>query len=79
MNETISTTRQQILRELKVRGGASQAQLAQALELTREAVRQHLAQLEQQGWVRSAPRATGGRGRPTHRYTLTAIAEEQFP
>lgn len=79
MNETIRTTREQILRELKLRGSASQAELAGTLQLTREAVRQQLALLEQQGWVHSAPQTGGGRGRPTHHYKLTAVAEEQFP
>lgn len=79
MNEPVQTTRQQILRELKLRGDASQAELAEALKLTREAVRQQLLLLEQQGWVRSSSRTGTGRGRPTHRYALTAIAEEQFP
>ncbi|HEX7031081.1 MAG TPA: MarR family transcriptional regulator [Gammaproteobacteria bacterium] len=79
MSATPPTTRQQILRELKMRGGASQAELADALKLTREAVRQQLLLLEQQGLVHSAPQTDGGRGRPTHLYRLTAIAEEQFP
>lgn len=72
-------SRQHILRELKLRGSASQADLASALSLSREAVRQQLAQLEEQHWVSGEPQASPGRGRPTLRYRLTAKAEEQFP
>lgn len=79
MNDSHPNTRQQILRELKLRGRASQGELADALSLTREAVRQQLAQLEEHGWVHAEPQATVGRGRPTHQYRLTASAEEKFP
>lgn len=79
MNAAPRTTRQQILRELKFRAGASLGELAETFGVTREAVRQQLAQLEEQGLVRSEARTSGGRGRPTHFYALTAAGEEQFP
>ncbi|HEX6927899.1 MAG TPA: MarR family transcriptional regulator [Gammaproteobacteria bacterium] len=79
MNDSGITTRQAILREIKLRGGASQMELAEFLGVTREAVRQQLTQLEEQDMVRSAPQTNAGRGRPTYRYTLTALAEEKFP
>lgn len=79
MNANSQGTRQLILRELKLRGRASQADLAEALSLTREAVRQQLSQLEDHGLVCAEPQATAGRGRPTHQYRLTASGEEKFP
>lgn len=79
MDDSTPTTREAILRELKLRGGASQSGLAGLLGITREAVRQQLAQLEAQGLVRSAPRASPGRGRPTQFYQLTPVADGQFP
>jgi predicted ArsR family transcriptional regulator len=79
MNDNLQNTRQQILHELKMRGRASQTELAAALSLTREAVRQQLAQLEEHGWVRAETQAAAGRGRPTHQYRLTTRGEEKFP
>lgn len=85
MNDTSRSTRHRILRELKLHGGGSQPELAKRLGITREAVRQQLAQLEEQGWVHSEPRKGDGqkgersRGRPMRVYRLTAVAEEQFP
>lgn len=79
MKDTAPTTRQRVLRELKFRGAASQAALADALGLTREAVRQQLAGLEAQALVSSEAQPSPGRGRPTRVYRLTEAAEEQFP
>lgn len=79
MAETRSETRGEILRELKLRGSATPAELAQHLDVTREAVRQQLALLAERGWVTSEPRPGDGRGRPVHVFRLTPAAEEQFP
>ncbi|HLU62474.1 MAG TPA: methanogen output domain 1-containing protein [Gammaproteobacteria bacterium] len=79
MTDVAINTRQRLLRELKFRGGASQSELAEALGLTREAVRQQLALLEAQSLVWSEAAAPAGRGRPTHRYRLTEAAEALFP
>src|SRR5690606_34804778 len=79
MTDSALNTRQRILRELKFRGGGTQAELADALGLTREAVRQQLALLEEQSLVTSDTVASPGRGRPSHRYRLTESAEAQFP
>lgn len=78
MNEHAST-RQRLLRELKFRRGATQAELADALGLTREAVRQQLAALETEGLAASVAQASAGRGRPTLLYRLTDAAEDEFP
>lgn len=75
----MSDARQQLLHELKLRGSATPAELADALGVTGEAVRQQLAGLAEQGWVQHEPQARRGRGRPAHAYRLTPAAEAQFP
>lgn len=69
-----------LLLALKRGGPASIAALAKPLRVTGEAVRQQLASLERDGWVRrkSAARAPTP-GRPLALYELTAAAEELFP
>lgn len=79
MTSPATSTRQRILQELKLRGGASPSALAEDLSLTREAVRQQLAQLEAQGLVRSQTQTANGRGRPKHIYKLTKTGEAAFP
>ena len=73
------STRHDILRQLKLRGGASHAELAKHFGFSREAVRQQMAHLESRGWVKKEILESEGRGRPTTRWTLTAEGEEQFP
>jgi predicted ArsR family transcriptional regulator len=73
-------TRDRVLRHLKRRGPTTVAELAAALALSANAARHHLLSLERSGAVTSeAPGATGGRGRPAVRYTLTLAAEDAFP
>ena len=79
MAESAGETRSEILRELKMRGGATPAELARHLGISREAVRQQLALLRERGWVGDRPRTAGGRGRPERVFRLTPAAEEQFP
>ncbi len=79
MKPASHSTRQDILREIKWRGGASQTELAQALGLTREAVRLQIAQLEQSGLLVSEATDAHGPGRPANRWVLTAAGEEAFP
>lgn len=77
------STRHDILRTLKLRGGASQAELAECFGISREGIRQQMAQLESLGWVRKlspeSPSESHGRGRPAGRWALTPEGEEQFP
>jgi predicted ArsR family transcriptional regulator len=62
---------------LKNKGGLTVDALGEALNVTRTAVRQHLATLERDGHVaRSGTRSTGGR--PQVLYTLTEAGQEQF-
>jgi predicted ArsR family transcriptional regulator len=63
------------------RGGRTVEELAQALNLTDNGVRAHLATLERDGIVRqrgSVRRGSGG-GKPAYVYEMTPEAEELFP
>lgn len=79
MTAAARSTRVEILRALKLRGEASQAQLAEFLGISREGVRQQMAQLESLGWVHRRTPQRHGRGRPAGRWSLTPEGEEQFP
>lgn len=77
----LSEPRQTILLVLKRDGPATIAELASRLAMTGEAVRQHLLQLEREGWIkRSTKRESGfGGGRPSMQYSLTPEGEHLFP
>ena len=75
-------SRRAIVTTLKERGSATIAQLAPHLGLTGEAVRQHLLQLREEGWVEPVvdrDPARGRTGRPATEYRLTAAGEHLFP
>jgi predicted ArsR family transcriptional regulator len=63
---------------LKTRGPQAAGELASALEITGEAVRQQLLRLSQEGLV-SATTQTRGIGRPSQVYGLTSEAQKRFP
>jgi len=71
-------TRRQLLEVLKRRGEARAEELAEALDVTVSAARQHLAALQGAGLV-SHREVKGAPGRPKHVYFLTPAAEELFP
>jgi predicted ArsR family transcriptional regulator len=80
--EQLPDSRRAILTTLKQRGPATIAQLADALGLTGEAVRQQLLQLQRDGWVearveRSEERARTGR--PATIYRLSEAGDHLFP
>lgn len=75
----LSTARRNILFAIKRTASATAGALAKQLGLTREAARQHLLLLEQQGWVRSQKRTSGSAGRPAQLYSLTQAGEDLFP
>ncbi|XJZ26605.1 helix-turn-helix transcriptional regulator [Bacillota bacterium Lsc_1132] len=79
--EQLSETRQVILHLLKQKAPTTIAELASLLEMTREAVRQQLLQLEHEGWIKGfLKRESGnGGGRPAMRYSLTSEGENLFP
>jgi DeoR family transcriptional regulator, suf operon transcriptional repressor len=71
-------TRRQLLEVLKRRGEARAEELADALDVTVSAARQHLAALQAAGLV-AHRELKGAPGRPKHVYHLTPAAEELFP
>ena len=67
---------------MKQHGCATIAQLAELLQLTGEAVRQQLLQLQRDGWIEArVDRAPdrGRTGRPATTYKLTAAGDHLFP
>jgi predicted ArsR family transcriptional regulator len=79
MTEVFGERRKQLLRYLlRNKGGASIDELAEALGVTRTAVRQHLASLMRDRLVApGASRASGGR--PQQLFVLTDAGKEAFP
>lgn len=74
----LGASREEIVQQLRARGGTSADELAEALGLTKQCVRKHLDVLEREGYVEHAA-ARGDRGRPAHVFRLTSKAEELFP
>jgi len=75
---SMSPTRRAILTALKRQGPLQVHELADRLGVTAPAVRQQLVRLGEDGLVTRRPGAHR-RGRPPHRYELTAAAEALFP
>src|SRR5690606_1946883 len=78
LNTLAGETRARLLRLVR-RAASSIAELAQALGITENAVRTHVAAAERDGLVQPAgmQRSTGGK--PARLYELTPAAEELFP
>jgi predicted ArsR family transcriptional regulator len=75
-------SRRAILLALKREGPATIAQLAAELQLTGEAVRQQLLQLQREGWIEARitrDQERGRTGRPATRYNLTEAGDHLFP
>ncbi len=72
------TTRGKIVSELRRRGSASAAELAQAFGLSPNAVRQQLVVLERDGLVAETP-VRRGPTKPTYEFSLTSEADKLFP
>jgi predicted ArsR family transcriptional regulator len=73
-----ASTRGQVVTLLR-RGGRTVEDLAQAVGLTDNGVRAHLAALERDGIVRQRGVVRRGSGKPAYVYGLTPQAEELFP
>lgn len=75
----LGQTQQQLLQALlRSQDGLSVDELTRALDITHNAVRQHLTALERDGWVlRGATRPTGRR--PQQAFVLSARGRELFP
>ena len=80
--DQLPDSRRAILLALKRQGPATIAQLADELQLTGEAVRQQLLQLQREGWIESRIARTADRGRtgrPATSYSLTEAGDHLFP
>ena len=78
---TPRTARQRVLHSIKNIPGTTIAAIAEELGLTYEAVRQQIAAMEREGWLRAELPEESARsvGRPQARYTLTVAGEHTFP
>jgi predicted ArsR family transcriptional regulator len=76
MYNTPDTGDGKLLELLRSRGAMSVTELTVATEVTPTAVRQRLARLMRDGLVARVV-SRGGRGRPSHRYSLTEKARRQ--
>src|SRR5256714_11217739 len=72
------STRMEVLELLRRKGQASAETIASDLGVTPNAVRQHLTNLERDGFVVSHPER-GARGRPALLFSLTERADSVFP
>ncbi|MBN9126229.1 MAG: HTH domain-containing protein [Nitrosospira sp.] len=61
------------------KAGLSVDELSKGLEITRNAVRQHLTSLEAEGLVEAGNMRPSGGGRPQQLYVLTEKGKESFP
>jgi predicted ArsR family transcriptional regulator len=72
------STRMEVLELLRRKGRSSAESIASDLGVTPNAVRQHLSNLEREGFVVSQPERAG-RGRPSLLFALTERADSVFP
>lgn len=79
MAPALTDAKRRILEMLKRAPALEAGAMAATLDLTPTGVRQHLADLEAGGLVRSAPGPVAGRGRPPSLWSLTDLAAELFP
>jgi predicted ArsR family transcriptional regulator len=80
--DQLPDSRRAILRALKRQASATIAQLAEILQLTGEAVRQQLLQLQRDGWIEARVDRAPDRvrtGRPATTYNLSAAGDHLFP
>lgn len=79
MLDLIGTRQKELLTQLlKNKAGLTVDELSKRLDITRNAVRQHLAALEKDGLIAQGPTRPSG-GRPEQLYVLAAKGEEAFP
>src|SRR5258705_13156829 len=72
------STRMEVLELLRRKGHASAETIAAELRMTPNAIRQHLTNLERDGFVVSSPEKSR-RGRPSLLFSLTERADSVFP
>jgi DeoR family suf operon transcriptional repressor len=73
-----ASTKYDILVQLLRRGQATAQELADVLQVTPQAIRRHLKDLEQEGLIQHVAQG-GSMGRPQHQYTLSRQGRAQFP
>jgi predicted ArsR family transcriptional regulator len=75
--EHMSEPRRRIIQFIKKNGSSSMSVLASILDISGEGVRQHLLQLEKEGWI-TRYSENNGVGRPVQQYVLTTAGEHLF-
>ncbi len=75
----MTDAKRRLVERLKRVDAATAGELAHEFELTDTAVRQHLEQLQELGFVRRIEGSAQGRGRPAARWQLTSAASPMFP
>ena len=73
-----ASTRDALLSLLLERGDAAAADMAQALDLSVQAIRRHLRSLAEEGLAESST-AVSGPGRPSNLWRITERGRERFP
>ncbi|NET43777.1 iron-sulfur cluster biosynthesis transcriptional regulator SufR [Okeania sp. SIO2B3] len=73
-----NSTKQEILQHLMKRTQATALELAESLEISPQAIRRHLKDLETEGLIIYKSVQTG-MGRPQHIYQLTTQGRDRFP
>lgn len=73
-----TSTKQDILQILLKRGQATALELAEALEISPQAIRRHLKDLEAEESI-AYRSVSSGMGRPQHVYTLSSKGRDSFP
>lgn len=73
------STKQDILQYLLRQGQAMAQELAASLDISPQAIRRHLKDLEAEGLIEYQSVQGGGMGRPQHIYQLTSEGRAQFP
>jgi predicted ArsR family transcriptional regulator len=73
----LTEPRRRIIGQIKNSGSKTMSELATSLDISGEAVRQHLIQLEKEGWVTRFSE-NNGVGRPLWLYRLTTAGEHLF-
>lgn len=76
-SQRLSSTQRKVLETLKRQGEATATELAESLEISSSAVRQHLNGLRSAGLI-EARQERGNTGRPADRYHATELTESLF-
>ncbi len=73
-----TSTKQDILQYLLKGGQGTALELAESLEMSPQAIRRHLKDLEAEGAIQYQS-VQAGMGRPQHMYELTSLGRDRFP